>query len=74
MAAIEIANLLGAIPIAVTRGRAKAAALLLRGARVIFHAVADDIVSVLIEAASADGCIIIYGTLAGAVARSRRPC
>jgi len=91
LAAIEIANLLGAVPIAVTRGRAKVAALLQHGARhviaideeslvdgvrrltqgngvrVIFDAVAGNTIAALIEAASPRGCIVVYGTLAGAV-------
>jgi NADPH:quinone reductase-like Zn-dependent oxidoreductase len=93
LAAIEIANLLGAVPIAVTRGRTKVAALLRHGARhvivsdeedlvdgvrhhtkgigarVIFDAVAGNTVATLIEAASPGGCIIIYGSLAGAVSQ-----
>jgi NADPH:quinone reductase-like Zn-dependent oxidoreductase len=91
LAAIEIANLLGAVPIAVTRGRSKSAALQRhgarhvivgneedlvarvraltdgKGARVIFDAVAGDTLNALVEAASARGCIVVYGTLAGAV-------
>ena len=91
LAAIQIANLLGAVPIAVTRGRAKVAALQRygashvivsdeedlviqiraltegKGARVIFDAVAGDTLNALIEAACARACVIVYGTLAGAV-------
>jgi NADPH:quinone reductase len=91
LAAIEIANLLGAVPIAVTRGREKVAALQRhgarhvivsneeelaarvrsltggKGARVVFDAVAGDTLNALIDAASPRGCIVVYGTLAGAV-------
>jgi len=91
LAAIEIANLLGAAPIAVTRGREKVAALQRHGARhvivsneedlaarvrsltggtgarVIFDAVAGDTLNALIDAASPRGCIVVYGTLGGAV-------
>jgi NADPH:quinone reductase-like Zn-dependent oxidoreductase len=92
LAAIQIANLVGAVPIAATRGRAKAEALLEhgaahvivgeeegivegvrrltegRGVRVIFDAVAGDTLPALVEAACPHGWIIVYGTLAGAVA------
>lgn len=92
LAAIQIANLLGATPIAVTRGADKAAALIDHGAahvvvsatqnladavhdltaghgaRVVFDAVGGETLPQLVEAASARGVIIIYGSLAGAVA------
>jgi NADPH:quinone reductase len=97
LAAIEIANLKGAIPIAVTRGRGKAAALRQhgarhvivsdeedlaarvraltdgKGARVIFDAVGGDTLNALIEAACPRGCIIVYGSLAGAVSSVSMP-
>lgn len=92
LAAIQIANLLGATPIAVTRGADKAAALIDRGARhavvseaedlaqavlamtdgrgarVVFDAVGGETLPQLVDLASPRGIIIIYGTLAGAVA------
>ena len=92
LAAIQIANLVGAIPIAVTRGAAKRAALIAQGARevivsdeeelapavarltggagarVIFDAVGGDTLPALVEAAAPGGVIILYGSLAGAVA------
>jgi NADPH2:quinone reductase len=91
LAAIEIANLLGAVPIAVTRGRSKVPALQRhgarhvivsneedlvarvrsltegKGARVIFDAVAGETLNALVDAAAPRGCIVVYGTLAGAV-------
>lgn len=92
LAAIQIANLLGATPIAVTRGPDKAAALIDhgaghvvvsetqdlaktvlqltggRGARVVFDAVGGETLPQLVDLASRRGTIIIYGSLAGAVA------
>jgi NADPH:quinone reductase len=92
LAAIQIANLLGATPIAVTRGAGKAAGLLDhgahhvvvsdaqdlastvleltggRGARVVFDAVGGETLPQLVDLASPRGTIIIYGSLAGAVA------
>lgn len=92
LAAIQIANLAGAVPIAVTRGAAKAQALAQlgarhvvvsdnqdlartvleitegRGARVVFDAVGGETLPQLVELASQRGVIIIYGSLAGAVA------
>jgi NADPH:quinone reductase-like Zn-dependent oxidoreductase len=91
LAAMELANLLGAKPIAVTRGRAKVEALRAHGARevivteaeslaagvlrcagaggvrLIFDAVGGDTLPALVEAAAPHGCIIVYGSLAGAV-------
>jgi NADPH2:quinone reductase len=97
LAAIEIANLMGAVPIAVTRGQEKVAALLRRGARhvivsneedlaarvksltggkgarVIFDAVAGGTLNALVDAACARACIVVYGSLAGAVSSIMLP-
>jgi NADPH:quinone reductase-like Zn-dependent oxidoreductase len=92
LAAIQIANLVGATPIAVTRGEGKRAALTAQGARhvivgdgkrlaeavasltggagarVIFDAVGGETLPSLVDAAATGGWIILYGSLAGAVA------
>jgi NADPH:quinone reductase len=89
LAAIQIARLIGARSIAVTRGQSKMAALMHhgadavvaselentseavmrltggQGARVVFDAVAGNLLGQLATATSPGGCLIVYGSLAG---------
>lgn len=88
LAAIQIANLIGARSIAITRGRSKVAALTEhgashvvasehenpaqavmrltggKGARIVFDAVAGDLLGQLAMAICPGGCLIVYGSLA----------
>jgi NADPH2:quinone reductase len=65
LAAIEIANLLGAVPIAVTRGRAKAAALLRHGARHVIVSEEEDLVDRVRHHTKGIGARVIFDAVAG---------
>ena len=65
LAAIEIANLLGAVPIAVTRGRAKVAALLQHGARHVIVSDEEDLVDSVRRHTQGNGARVIFDAVAG---------
>ncbi len=65
LAAIEIANLVGAIPIAVTRTRTKAAALLGHGARHVIVSDENNLVERVTDLTAGKGVRIIFDAVAG---------
>ncbi|AYG57936.1 zinc-dependent alcohol dehydrogenase family protein [Rhizobium jaguaris] len=65
LAAIQIANGVGAIPIAVTRGYSKKQALLDAGAHDVIVADDDDFASNLLAASGRDGFRIVFDPVAG---------
>jgi NADPH:quinone reductase-like Zn-dependent oxidoreductase len=65
LAAIEIANLLGAVPIAVTRGRGKVAALLRHGARHVVVSDEEDLVDRVRQHTEGMGARVIFDAVAG---------
>jgi NADPH2:quinone reductase len=65
LAAIEIANLLGAVPIAVTRGRGKAAALLKHGARHVVVSDEDNLIVAIKEFTKGRGARVTFDAVAG---------
>jgi NADPH:quinone reductase len=65
MAAIEIANLIGAMPIAVTRTRAKAAALLDHGARHVIVSDENNLVESVRNFTAGKGVRVIFDAVAG---------
>jgi NADPH2:quinone reductase len=65
LAAIQIANLLGAVPIAVTRGRAKAAALLQHGARHVIVSEEEDLVVGVQRHTKGIGARLIFDAVGG---------
>jgi NADPH2:quinone reductase len=65
MAAIEIANLVGAIPIAITRGRAKAAALRNHGARHVIISDEENMAQAITRLTDGRGARLIFDAVAG---------
>lgn len=65
LAAIQIANLIGARPIAVTRGRAKAQALLQHGAAEVVVTDEQDLVAAMRELTQGRGARVIFDAVAG---------
>jgi NADPH:quinone reductase-like Zn-dependent oxidoreductase len=65
LAAIEIANLIGATPIAVTRGRAKAAALLEHGARHVIVSDEENLADAIRRLTDGRGAQLIFDAVAG---------
>jgi NADPH2:quinone reductase len=65
LAAIQIANLVGAIPIAVTRGRTKAAALLKHGARHVIVSDQENPVDAIRRLTDGRGAQLIFDAVAG---------
>lgn len=65
LAAIEIANLIGALPIAVTRARTKAAALLGHGARHVIVSDEDNLVESVRNFTAGKGVRVIFDAVAG---------
>lgn len=65
LAAIEIANLMGAVPIAVTRTRTKVAALLDHGARHVIVSDEDNLVERIRNLTAGKGARVIFDAVAG---------
>lgn len=65
LAAIQIANSIGATPIAVTRGRGKVAALQQAGAAHVIVSGEEDVTSALLEATRGRGADLVFDPVAG---------
>ncbi|CAN7493009.1 zinc-dependent alcohol dehydrogenase family protein [Phenylobacterium sp. LjRoot219] len=65
VAAIQIANLLGAVPIAVTRGRGKAAALAGLGARHVVVTEEQDLAATVSQLTGGAGARVVFDAVAG---------